>query len=78
MLLIYRSSVRELLSCVFVSRLSGCLIADDGFSSLASALKSNPSHLRVLDLSFNHPGDQGREQLSSGLKDPQWKLDVLR
>uniref|UniRef100_A0A671YQL3 NACHT domain-containing protein n=1 Tax=Sparus aurata TaxID=8175 RepID=A0A671YQL3_SPAAU len=32
-------------------RLSGCLITEEGCTSLASALDSNPSHLRELDLS---------------------------
>lgn len=59
-------------------RLSGCLITDEGFVSLASALEDNPSHLRVLDLSFNHPGDLGQTVLSSGLADPQWNLATLR
>ncbi|XP_039902182.1 NLR family CARD domain-containing protein 3-like [Simochromis diagramma] len=36
--------------------LSGCLITEEGCTSLASALSSNPSHLRELDLSYNHPG----------------------
>lgn len=63
---------------VFLFRLSGCLITDEGFISLASALKSNPSHLRVLDLSFNHPGDLGQKLLTSGLKDPEWRLNTLR
>ncbi|KAL4009262.1 hypothetical protein ACER0C_003114 [Sarotherodon galilaeus] len=35
--------------------LSGCLITEEGSTSLASALSSNPSHLRELDLSYNHP-----------------------
>uniref|UniRef100_A0A3P9DIX8 SPRY-associated domain-containing protein n=1 Tax=Maylandia zebra TaxID=106582 RepID=A0A3P9DIX8_9CICH len=35
--------------------LSGCLITEEGCTSLASALTSNPSHLRELDLSYNHP-----------------------
>uniref|UniRef100_A0A8C9XBW3 B30.2/SPRY domain-containing protein n=1 Tax=Sander lucioperca TaxID=283035 RepID=A0A8C9XBW3_SANLU len=39
--------------------LSGCLISEEGCSSLVSALSSNPSHLRELDLSYNHPGDSG-------------------
>ncbi|KAL4009095.1 hypothetical protein ACER0C_002947 [Sarotherodon galilaeus] len=39
--------------------LSGCLITEEGCTSLASALSSNPSHLRELDLSYNHPGDSG-------------------
>uniref|UniRef100_A0AAZ1XSZ2 NACHT, LRR and PYD domains-containing protein 12-like n=1 Tax=Oreochromis aureus TaxID=47969 RepID=A0AAZ1XSZ2_OREAU len=42
--------------------LSGCLITEEGCTSLASALSSNPSHLRELDLSYNHPGDSGMNQ----------------
>ncbi|XP_047465654.1 NLR family CARD domain-containing protein 3-like [Mugil cephalus] len=55
-----------------------CLITEEGCSSLASALSSNPSHLRELDLSYNHPGDKGVKLLSAGLEDPLWKLDTLR
>ncbi|XP_028444503.1 NLR family CARD domain-containing protein 3 [Perca flavescens] len=58
--------------------LSGCLISEEGCTSLASALSSNPSHLRVLDLRYNHPGDSGGKLLSAGLKDPNWRLDTLR
>ncbi|XP_032364544.1 NLR family CARD domain-containing protein 3 [Etheostoma spectabile] len=58
--------------------LSGCLISEEGCSSLVSALSSNPSHLRELDLSYNHPGDSGVKLLSAGLKDPLWRLDSLR
>ncbi|XP_032366467.1 NACHT, LRR and PYD domains-containing protein 12-like isoform X1 [Etheostoma spectabile] len=61
-----------------VSSLSGCLISEEGCSSLVSALSSNPSHLRELDLSYNHPGDSGVKVLSAGLKDPLWRLDTLR
>uniref|UniRef100_A0A671WH73 SPRY-associated domain-containing protein n=1 Tax=Sparus aurata TaxID=8175 RepID=A0A671WH73_SPAAU len=59
-------------------RLSGCLITEEGCTSLASALDSNPSHLRELDLSYNHPGDSGVKQLSARLTDPGWRLDTLR
>uniref|UniRef100_A0A3Q3X856 B30.2/SPRY domain-containing protein n=1 Tax=Mola mola TaxID=94237 RepID=A0A3Q3X856_MOLML len=59
-------------------RLSGCLITDKGCTSLASALTSNPSHLRELDLTYNHPGGSGVKLLSAGLKDPHWRLDTLR
>ncbi|CAI5673685.1 unnamed protein product [Oreochromis niloticus] len=58
--------------------LSGCLITEEGCTSLASALSSNPSHLRELDLSYNHPGTSGVELLSSQLKDPNCRLDTLR
>ncbi|KAI4796984.1 hypothetical protein KUCAC02_026633 [Chaenocephalus aceratus] len=51
--------------------LSGCLITEQGCDALASALNSNPSHLRELDLSYNHPGDSGGRLRSAG-------LDVLR
>uniref|UniRef100_A0A669E8X4 B30.2/SPRY domain-containing protein n=1 Tax=Oreochromis niloticus TaxID=8128 RepID=A0A669E8X4_ORENI len=57
---------------------SGCLITEEGCTSLASALSSNPSHLKELDLSYNHPGDSGMKLLSVGLKDPRWRLDTLR
>uniref|UniRef100_A0AAZ1XYA0 B30.2/SPRY domain-containing protein n=1 Tax=Oreochromis aureus TaxID=47969 RepID=A0AAZ1XYA0_OREAU len=58
--------------------LSGCLIKEEGCTSLASALSSNPSHLRELDLRYNHPGNSGMKLLSAGLKDPDWRLDTLR
>ncbi|CAL8277385.1 unnamed protein product [Gadus morhua 'NCC'] len=57
--------------------LSGCLVTKEGCASLASALSSNPSHLRELDLSYNHPGDSGAALLSAGLEDPRWRLDTL-
>ncbi|XP_062418185.1 protein NLRC3-like, partial [Pungitius pungitius] len=59
-------------------RLSGCQITEEGFASVASALSSNPSHLRELDLSYNHPGDSGVKLLSAGLEDPHWRLETLR
>ncbi|KAK5612846.1 hypothetical protein CRENBAI_005785, partial [Crenichthys baileyi] len=57
--------------------LSGCLITEEGCSSLASALKSNPSHLKELDLSYNHPGEAGVKLLLAGLNDPNWSLRTL-
>ncbi|XP_078147493.1 NLR family CARD domain-containing protein 3-like isoform X2 [Centroberyx gerrardi] len=58
-------------------RLSGCLLTEEGCASLASALSSNPSHLKELDLSYNHPGASGVKLLSAGLEDPHWRLDSL-
>uniref|UniRef100_A0A3B5PS57 B30.2/SPRY domain-containing protein n=1 Tax=Xiphophorus maculatus TaxID=8083 RepID=A0A3B5PS57_XIPMA len=68
------SSCDELCVC----SLSGCLVSEEGCASLASALTSNPSHLKELDLSYNHPGDSGVKLLSAGLKDPHWRLEALR
>ncbi|XP_051245054.1 NACHT, LRR and PYD domains-containing protein 12-like isoform X2 [Dicentrarchus labrax] len=59
-------------------RLSGCQVSKEGCAALALALSSNPSYLRELDLSYNHPGDSGRKLLSAGLKNPQWGLSTLR
>ncbi|XP_076579095.1 uncharacterized protein LOC143315655 [Chaetodon auriga] len=59
-------------------RLSGCLITEEGCASLASALNSNPSHLRELDLSYNHPGDSGVKLLSPGKENPHRRLETLR
>ncbi|KAK2820745.1 hypothetical protein Q5P01_023704 [Channa striata] len=61
-----------------VLRLSGCLITEEGCKSLASALSSNPSRLRELDVSYNHPGDSGVKLLSAGLEDPHCRLETLR
>ncbi|XP_036795538.1 NLR family CARD domain-containing protein 3-like [Oncorhynchus mykiss] len=58
-------------------RLSGCLLTEEGCASLVSALRSNPSHLRELDLSYNHPGDSGVRLLSAGLEDPHCRLEKL-
>ncbi|XP_048883050.1 uncharacterized protein LOC125749639 isoform X24 [Brienomyrus brachyistius] len=60
-----------------ILRLSGCRVREEGCSSLASALRSNPSHLRELDLSYNHPGDSGVKLLSAVLEDPSCKLEKL-
>ncbi|XP_076025191.1 protein NLRC3-like isoform X3 [Genypterus blacodes] len=58
--------------------LSGCMITKEGCASLASALSFNSTHLRELDLSYNHPGDAGEKLLSAGLESPSWRLDALR
>ncbi|XP_045568147.1 ribonuclease inhibitor-like [Salmo salar] len=58
--------------------LSGCQVTEESCASLASALRSNPSHLRELDLSYNHPGDSGVRLLSAGLEDQHCRLEKLK
>ncbi|XP_072291805.1 protein NLRC3-like [Eucyclogobius newberryi] len=57
--------------------LSGCLITEEGCSHLNSALQMNPSHLKDLDVSYNHPGE-GVKLLSRLVEDPKFHLDTLR
>ncbi|KAJ8281282.1 hypothetical protein GJAV_G00065760 [Gymnothorax javanicus] len=57
--------------------LSGCGVTEAGCQSLASALLSNPSHLRELDLSYNHPGDLGIKVLSARQEEPSCTLETL-
>jgi hypothetical protein len=59
-------------------RLAGCSITEEGCTSLASALRSNPSHLKELDLSGNTPGASGVKLLSSVQEDPLYTLKTLR
>lgn len=63
---------------LYSCRVSNCFIAEAGCDFLASALNTNPSHLRELDLSHNNPGESGMEQLVAGLEDPTWRLQTLR
>uniref|UniRef100_A0A8C1UU28 Uncharacterized protein n=1 Tax=Cyprinus carpio TaxID=7962 RepID=A0A8C1UU28_CYPCA len=58
-------------------RLRSCDIKADDFSALTSALKSNPSHLRELDLSGNEMGQSKVKNLSELLMNPKCKLEKL-
>uniref|UniRef100_A0A673G560 NACHT, LRR and PYD domains-containing protein 3-like n=1 Tax=Sinocyclocheilus rhinocerous TaxID=307959 RepID=A0A673G560_9TELE len=58
-------------------QLFNCSIGEEGCAALISALRSNPSHLTELDLSFNKPGDSGVKLRSALLEDPHCKLDNL-
>uniref|UniRef100_A0A3P9A1D3 B30.2/SPRY domain-containing protein n=1 Tax=Esox lucius TaxID=8010 RepID=A0A3P9A1D3_ESOLU len=58
--------------------LPGFRITEENCASLVSALKSNPSHLKELDLSNNVLKDSGVKLLSAMLDDPQCRLETLR
>ncbi|XP_052445945.1 ribonuclease inhibitor [Carassius gibelio] len=58
--------------------LCGCSITEKQCLILTSALKSNPSHLRELNLSYNELlGDSGVKHLSDLLMNTQFKLEKL-
>uniref|UniRef100_A0A8C1UQ26 Uncharacterized protein n=1 Tax=Cyprinus carpio TaxID=7962 RepID=A0A8C1UQ26_CYPCA len=58
--------------------LCGCSITEKQCLILTSALKSNPSHLRELNLSWNELlGDSGVKNLSDLLMNTQFKLEKL-
>ncbi|XP_050960619.1 ribonuclease inhibitor [Labeo rohita] len=50
-------------------KLSDCSITEEGYKALASALRSNPSHLIELDLTGNDPGQSGVKEFKKILQD---------
>ncbi|KAL1251004.1 hypothetical protein QQF64_018800 [Cirrhinus molitorella] len=54
-----------------------CSIEEEGCADLISALRSNSSHLRELNLRHNKPGDSGLKLRTALLNDPHCKLKKL-
>ncbi len=64
-------------SVIVLYRLSKCGVTDKGCAALASALRSNPSHLTELNLSRNKLGKSEVKILSDLKDDPHYKLETL-
>ncbi|XP_051717527.1 NACHT, LRR and PYD domains-containing protein 3-like isoform X4 [Ctenopharyngodon idella] len=61
-----------------ILRMRNCGVTEKGCAALASALRSNPSHLRDLDLTDNnHISGSGVKWLSDVVQSPSCKLEKL-
>ncbi|XP_062397868.1 NACHT, LRR and PYD domains-containing protein 3-like [Sardina pilchardus] len=60
-----------------ILELQRCSLTVESCAALSSALRSNSSSLRQLNLSHNDVGDSGVELLSTGLEHPNCRLETL-
>lgn len=68
-----------LIKCLMLlCRLSDCGVTANGIFFLSSALKTNPSFLRELDMSRNSLGDSGVNLLSAVLENLHCNLETLQ
>ncbi|XP_062394387.1 NACHT, LRR and PYD domains-containing protein 12-like isoform X2 [Sardina pilchardus] len=61
-----------------ILRLCKCDFSSEGYVCLALALMLNPSCVKELDVSYNHPGESAQKLLSATLKNPHSKVEVLQ
>ncbi|KAI4891768.1 hypothetical protein NFI96_002518 [Prochilodus magdalenae] len=62
---------------IVLGRLASCSVGHEELLALVSALSSNPSHLRELDLSYCRPGPHAFRRFCSLLKNPRFQLEIL-